>query len=163
MHFVNSYLQLVETTEMWEDLFISQSGSRIFLQQPPPASSQLHNSFWLHHCHFSSYLSLYNCFFYFLVGIFHQWPLINLQQINFIHCCSILPQQWIPMPATRGGSWLPPYNFCSNCFIRVLPSSLSSCFFQSFSPQGVALFSSHDLYIIRLPLGNQLALGWLHP
>ena len=94
--------------------------------------------------------SLYNYFFYFQVGVFHKRPLINLQQINFTHCCSLLPQQRIPVPATRGRGHLPPYNFCFDCYNWVLPSSSFITFLSILISVGGELFSSCDAYVIRL-------------
>ena len=110
---------------MWEDLVISESGARLFLQEPFLVPV---NSTKVSHCtaNFSEKSVLYNYLFCLQVGVFHQWPLINLQQINFIHCCSLLLQQWISMPAPRRGGWSPPHNFCSDCYNRVLSLSLSS-------------------------------------
>ena len=100
MRYVN--LHLVETTEMWKDLVISESGARLVLQEPfllqvnsPKVSRRTANS-WQKSV-------LYNCLFCFQVSVFHQRPLINLHQINFIYCCSLLFQQWITVPASRGG------------------------------------------------------------
>ena len=52
--------------------------------------------------------SLHNCFFYFQVGVFHQRPLINLQQINFILYCSLQPKLWISVTATRARRLVAP-------------------------------------------------------
>ena len=84
--------------------------------------------------------SLYNCLFCFQVGVFRQRPLINLLQVNFIHCCSLQPQQWISLPAIRGEDCL---HTSSGPTATTL--SLSSRLFLSFSQQR-RLFSPHVIH-----------------
>ena len=85
MHYVNSYFQLVGTTEIWENLVIYESGARLFYR----SSFQLIND------------------------------LLNKSSvINSIQYCSQQSQQWILVPASRGGQ--PPYKFCYDSYNGVL-------------------------------------------
>ena len=131
---------------MWEYLVISESCARPFWQtlKSSPQRLLVHSN-----CHQKS--GLYKCLFCLQVGIYHQRPLIKSSTINSIHCCFLLHQQWISVPATRRGVWLPLYNFWCDCYHRASSPPLSSRMFSILFPARGRPIFPHVIHTTLLP------------
>ena len=100
MHHVNSYLQLVGTTEMWEDLVISESGARLIYNSSFLLRSQLRN--------YS--VAFRQNWVYIIVSLISKWAylinglLLNLQQsIPFTVGLCYPNSESLSLPTERGG------------------------------------------------------------
>ena len=111
MCYVNSYRQLVGTTEMGEDLVISESGAMLFLQELLPASIltlKLTSTLST----FQQKLSLYNCFSYFQVSESHQQ--------NYFHSLLLSANPTVNPCACHQRGMLVASNFCYDCYNGVV-------------------------------------------